>query len=45
MGTRNVLLKSNSKLVIGQIDGEYEAKESRMQWYLKLTNQIFRKLE
>lgn len=31
LGARNVLLKSNSKLVIGQINDEYEAKESRIQ--------------
>ena len=45
LGTRNVLLKNNSKLVIGQINSEYEAKESRMKWYLKLTNQIIGELE
>lgn len=28
------------KLVIGQLRGEYEAKEGRMQKYLKLTNQL-----
>lgn len=31
LGARNVLLKSNSNLVIGQINDEYEAKESRIQ--------------
>ena len=30
---------------IGQINGEYEAKESKMQKYLKLTNQIIGELE
>ena len=30
---------------IRQINGEYEAKESRMQKYLKLTNQIIGELE
>lgn len=45
LGVRNVLLKSDSKLVMGQINGEYEAKESRMQRYLKLTNQIIGELE
>lgn len=38
LGAKNVLLKSDLKLVIGQINGEYEAKESRMQRYLKLMN-------
>ena len=40
LGARNILLKSDSKLVIGQIKGEYEAKEDRMQKYLKLTNHL-----
>ena len=42
---KNVLLKSDSKLVIGQINNEYEAKEYKMQRYLKPTNQIIRELE
>ena len=42
---KNVLLKSLSKLVIGHINGEYEARESRMQRYLKLTNQMIGELE
>ena len=31
-----MLLQSDSKLVIGQIKGEFEAKEERMQKYLRL---------
>lgn len=30
LGPKNILLKSDSKLVIGKINGEYEAKESKM---------------
>ncbi|XP_030946087.1 uncharacterized protein LOC115970625 [Quercus lobata] len=37
---KNLLIQSDSKLVIGQISGEYEAKEERMQKYLKLTRQL-----
>ena len=33
-------LKTDSKLVVGQITNEYEAKEERMKRYLKLTNQL-----
>ncbi|XP_030932161.1 uncharacterized protein LOC115957947 [Quercus lobata] len=40
LGTKNLLIQSNSKLVIGQIKGEYEAKEERMQKYLKLARQL-----
>ena len=31
---KNLLIQSDSKLVIGQIQEEYEAKEERMQTYL-----------
>ena len=40
LGGENIMLKSDSQLVIGQVRGEYEAKEARMQKYLKLTNQL-----
>jgi len=45
MEAKNILLKSDSKLVNGQIKGDYEAKEQRMQKYLKLTNQLVGELE
>ena len=40
LGAKNLLLQSNFKLVIGQIKEEYEAKEKRMQKYLKLTKRL-----
>ena len=40
LGAKNVLLKSDSRLVIGQINNKYEAKENKMQKYLKLTNEL-----
>ena len=45
---KNLLIQSDSKLVIGQIKEEYEIKEERMQKYLKLTKHLaqeFDKLE
>ena len=45
LGAKNLFLKSDSKLVIGQIKGEYEAKENRMQKYLKLTNQLVQEFD
>ena len=36
----NIVLKSDSQLVIGQVKGDFKAKETRMQKYLKLTNQL-----
>ena len=40
LGARKLLLQSDSKLVIGHIKGECEAKEDRMQKYLRLTNHL-----
>ena len=40
LGAKNLLLQSDSKLVIGQIKEEYEVKEERMQKYLKLTKHL-----
>ncbi|XP_050290052.1 uncharacterized protein LOC126728233 [Quercus robur] len=40
LGAKNLLIQSDSKLVIGKIRGEYEAKEERMQKYLKLTKHL-----
>ena len=40
LGAKNLLIQSDLKLVIGQIRGEYEAKEERMQKYLKLMRQL-----
>ena len=35
LGAKNILLKSDSQLVVGQVKGDFEAKETRMQKYLK----------
>ena len=48
LGAKNLLIQSDSKLVIGQIMEEYKAKEERMQKYLRLTKlltQNFDKVE
>ena len=37
LGVNNLLVQNDSKLVVKQIKGEYEAKEERMQKYLRLT--------
>ena len=37
---KNLLLQSNSKLVIVQIKEEYEVKDERVQKYLKLTKHL-----
>ena len=37
---KNVLVQSDSKLVIWQIKEEYEAREERMQRYLRLTKHL-----
>ena len=38
LGVKNVRLRSDSKLIVGQITKEYEAKEERMKKYLQLTS-------
>ena len=40
LGAEKIMLKSDSQLVIGQVRGDFEAKEARMQKYLKLVNQL-----
>ena len=40
LGAKNLLLQSDSKMVIGQIKEEYEVKEERMQKYLRLTKHL-----
>ena len=40
LGSKNILLRSDSQLIIGQVKGDFEAKKTRMQKYLKFTNQL-----
>ena len=40
-----MLLQSDFKLVMGQIKEEYEAKEERMQKYVRLTRQLAHKFD
>ena len=40
LGVRNLKLNSDSKLMTGQMNNEYKAKEDRMKRYLVLTNQL-----
>ena len=40
LGVKNLLVQNDSKLVIGQIKGKYEAKEERMGKYLRLTKHL-----
>ena len=36
LGAKNLIVQANSQLIIGQVKGDYEAKEERMQKYLKI---------
>uniref|UniRef100_A0A2N9F210 RNase H type-1 domain-containing protein n=1 Tax=Fagus sylvatica TaxID=28930 RepID=A0A2N9F210_FAGSY len=48
MGVKNLTVKSDSQLVIGQIKGEYEAREDRMKKYLTVVQTLlphFKKVE
>ena len=40
LGAKNLLIQNDSKLVIGQIKGDYEAKEERIQKYVRLTKHL-----
>ena len=40
LGAKNLLVQSDSKLVIGKIKEEYKANEERMQKYLRLTKHL-----
>ena len=42
---KNLLVQIDSKLVAEQIKGEYEAKEERMQKYLRLTRHLTREFD
>ena len=45
LGIKHLLVQNDSKLVIGQIRGDYEAKEERMQKYLRLTKHLIQEFE
>ena len=36
LSVKSLVVKSNSKLIVGQVNREYEAKEKRMQKYQRL---------
>ena len=40
LGVEKIVLKSDSQLIIRQVRGDFEAKETRMHKYLKLANQL-----
>ena len=45
LGIKHLLLQNDAKLVIGQIRGDYEAKEERMQKYLRLTKHLIQEFK
>ena len=40
LGVKNLRLRFDSKLIVGQITNEYEAKEERMKKYLQMMSQL-----
>ena len=40
MGATTLKVQSDSQLIVGQVNGEYEAKEERMVKYLSLVRDI-----
>ena len=45
LGAKNALLRSDSQLIIGQVKGDFEVKETRTQRYHKLMNQLVSKFD
>ena len=45
MGVKNLTVKSNSQLIVGQVRGEYETKEDRMKKYLKVVQTLLSHFE
>nr|XP_023884357.1 uncharacterized protein LOC111996604 [Quercus suber] len=45
LGAKNLLVQNDSKVIIGQVRGEYKAKEERMQKYLRLTKRLIQEFE
>jgi hypothetical protein len=45
MGAKQLIVHSDSQLVVGQVRGEYEAREERMKKYLNLIQKILETLE
>ena len=40
LGAKNLIVQANSLLIIGQVKEDYEAKEQRMQKYLKIVQRL-----
>ena len=40
LGARNLIIQANSQLIIGQVKGDFKAKEERMQKYLKIVERL-----
>ena len=40
LGAKNLIIQADSQLIIGQVKGDYEAKEERMQKYLMIIQQL-----
>ena len=45
MGGKSTTMFSNSRLVVGQVNGELEARDERMQWYLTRIKHLQKKFE
>jgi ribonuclease HI len=48
MGIKNLIVQSDSQLIVGQVKGEYEAREDRMKKYLTIVQTLlphFKKVE
>ena len=40
LGAKNLIVQTDTQLIIEQVKGDYEAKEERMQKYLKIVKRL-----
>ena len=45
LGAKSILVQGDSQLVMGQVNGTYEAKEERMKKYLNKVRRLMKKIK
>ena len=40
IGAKNIIIQADSQLIVGQVKGDYEAKEERLHKYLKIIQRL-----
>ena len=45
LGAKSLIVQADSQLIIGQVKGDYEAKEERMHKYLKIVQRLLQNFD